>query len=155
MGADEVERELKFHVAESFAVPYLGGGGLSHVPGERRSLDAHYWDTPDLRLTRRGHSLRHRRSDDGSEDTWTLKLAGPPVDDALDRREIMRPGSSDRPPDTVTAALRGLLGGRVLGHVVHLRSDRQRSFLLDGDGAQRVIVEDDRVGVVEDGTVVA
>ena len=66
VSADGVERELKFHVAEGFVVPYLGGDGRTHAPGRRITLDATYWDTPDLRLTRRGHSLRHRASADGS-----------------------------------------------------------------------------------------
>jgi CHAD domain-containing protein len=152
---DGVEQELKFHVAATFVVPYLGSQRLAHVPGDRASLLAQYWDTADLRLIRRGHSLRHRRRDDGSEDEWTLKLAGASTGEGLSRREIVRPGPPAGPPDVIVRALGALLGGRPLEPVCQLRSDRTRSYLVDRDGARRLTVEDDRVSVLEHDEVVA
>jgi CHAD domain-containing protein len=150
MGADGVETELKVLVSDAFVVPYLGGDGLAHVAGPRRTLDATYWDTPDLRLTRRGHSLRHRSSSDDSEDTWTLKLGDASQGASMSRHEINRSGGPDAPPDVIVEALRSLVGSRTLEPVTRLRTDRSTSYLVDDDGARRVNVEDDRVDVLDD-----
>jgi CHAD domain-containing protein len=155
MTADGIERELKFHVAAAFVVPYLGGHRLEHVPGDQGTLDAHYWDTADLRLVRRGHSLRHRRRDDGTEDIWTLKLAGGAFGGELQRREVTRPGPAANPPDAIVRALGAVLDGRPLEPVCHLRSNRTRAYLVDRDGARRLSVEDDHVSVIELDEVVA
>ena len=58
------EQEVKFRVSDGFTVPHLGGKGLRHVAAGSRTLDAVYWDTTDMRLARRGHTIRHRVSDD-------------------------------------------------------------------------------------------
>ena len=71
-GSATSEQEMKFRVGDAFAVPFLGGRGLRQVLGGARTLDATYWDTPDFRLARRGHTLRYRASDDDSENKWTL-----------------------------------------------------------------------------------
>jgi CHAD domain-containing protein len=146
---EELEQEVKFRVAGTFALPYLGGKGLTHVPGDQRTLDADYWDTADLRLVRRGHLLRYRWSDDGSERQWTLKLGGAAEGDVMVRREVSCPGDPAEPPSSMVDALQGILGGRPLHRVCHLRSDQQRSFVVDADGARRLVVEDDRVSADE------
>src|SRR5690348_10792261 len=55
--------------------------------------DATYYDTPDLRLTRSGASLRYR-SDDG----WTVKLPESVAARRLERAEHVFPGSPGEPP---------------------------------------------------------
>jgi CHAD domain-containing protein len=152
--SDELEQEVKFRVSETFALPYLGGKGLTHVPGNQRTLDADYWDTADLRLVRRGHLLRYRWSDDGSERQWTLKLGAAAEGDVMVRREVSYAGEPTVPPASVVDALRGIVGDRPLVRVCHLRSEQQRSFVVDADGARRLVIEDDRVSAdVGDDTI--
>ena len=68
-----LEREMKFDVSEDFEMPPLE----AVVNESTVRLIATYWDTPDFRLLRWGHTLRYRHATDGSEDGWTLKLSAP------------------------------------------------------------------------------
>ena len=65
------ERETKLLVDEAFRVPALDGVADGLRLGSEQHVDqrAHYFDTPDFRLTRSGASLRYR-----SDDAWTLKI---------------------------------------------------------------------------------
>jgi CHAD domain-containing protein len=113
------EREYKFAVPPDWELPPLHGVA-SADPGTRREQIATYYDTPDLRLTRAGASLRYR-DDDG----WTVKL---PVDErpgaALVRHEQVFRGAPGTPP---TAALE-LVAARVrtarLSPVARIRTTR-------------------------------
>lgn len=72
-----VERELKLGVWPEFALPDLGRAvrGDSMDETDEQHLAAVYYDTRDLRLLRRGVTLRHRTGErKGGE--WTLKLPG-------------------------------------------------------------------------------
>ena len=74
--------------------------------------DAVYFDTPDLRLTRAGASLRYR-SDDG----WTVKV---PQSNAsmLVRDECSFPGDeAEGPPEEAVAFVRALARSAPLGRV--------------------------------------
>src|SRR6266566_2443556 len=70
-----LEREVKLGAGPAFHLPDLAGviEGVAVAPPETVRMETVYYDTPDLRLTRWGVSLR-RRSGEG----WTLKLARPP-----------------------------------------------------------------------------
>ena len=91
------EREVKLLVDSDVVLPPteellagLGRGTVEYVDQE-----AVYFDTPDLRLTRAGVSLRYR-SDDG----WTVKLPEARTGATFVRRELQFPGdrSGDRRP---------------------------------------------------------
>ena len=57
---DQVERELKLGAWPEFVLPDLNGFVDGAQPGEpeRHDLDAVYYDTPDLKLLRRGATQR-------------------------------------------------------------------------------------------------
>jgi CHAD domain-containing protein len=140
-----IERERKFDVPDDFAITDVDGVVASD--GTTVTLTAMYWDTPDHRLLRWGHSLRHRRASDGSEDGWTLKLSVPRKGSNGDvvREEVLAEGSPQFPP----AALRSLVGGIIrnepLVHVATIATERDATE-LDGRGSgARVEVSDDRV----------
>ena len=90
-----LEREVKLSVWPGFALPDLDGiidgGGVSQ--GEEQQLDAAYYDTADLRLLRRGVTLRFRRGESPGE-VWTAKLPSATPAIGLARREVTLP---DRP----------------------------------------------------------
>ena len=128
-----LERELKFEVEADFVLPDFG----PRAAAERREvvLTADYWDTDDLRLLRWGHSLRHRRASDGSEDGWTLKLAVPRGSaKGASRDELDLAG----PPDAVPSELQALVAAFVRRERLGLRATLvtvRRSALLTGEGA--------------------
>jgi CHAD domain-containing protein len=148
----ERERERKFDVTDDVEIPDLDG--VSVVDGSNVTLTATYWDTPDRRLLRWGHTLRHRRASDGSEDGWTLKLAVPSKSSKgdVDREEVSVPGSPGYPP----ARLRSLVGGVVrkerLGRIATITTDRRRVELAGQGSEDRAAVEvsDDRVSSTVD-----
>jgi CHAD domain-containing protein len=144
-----LEQEVKFRVSDAFAVPDLGGHGLRQIVSGSRSLDTTYWDTPDMRLARRGHTLRYRESDDGSKSQWTLKLGSPDDSPLLHRREVDREGAPDSPPDALVDALLGVTEGRTLTAVARMRSDQHQAWVEDAKGQRLLTVEDDRVAVIE------
>ncbi len=72
--AGKLEREVKFGAWPGFVLPDLTdvAPGVTVTDGPELDLDATYVDTDDLRLVRRGVSLR-RRTGEGAP-RWTLKL---------------------------------------------------------------------------------
>lgn len=134
-----VERECKFEASEGFELPDLGGVTLPV-----QQLEATYYDTPDLRLSRAGASLRFRNG------RWTVKLPedggrGP----GLVRREIDVDGPADALPDELAGLVRARVRSAPLGPVCVLTTRRSRVQLAD------VEVADDEVAVLEGGEVVA
>jgi len=143
-----VERELKLEVPERFSLarmdPQLDGYIASAVRFQR--LHTVYYDTPDLRLTRWGCSLRFRLGEG-----WTLKIPVPRGSAGLVREEHVFPGGARTVPppaiDVATAYLRGVTPIPV----AELRTLRtSRHLLTDGGDDLAEVVEDD-VRVV-DGT---
>jgi CHAD domain-containing protein len=128
------ERELKFEVDEAFLLPDLGPG-TGREPHEV-VLTADYWDTDDLRLLRWGHSLRHRRASDGSEDGWTLKLAVPGSSGAGASRDEL---NLRAPPGAVPSELRDLVAAFArrarLANQATLET-RRRTAILGGDAGK-------------------
>jgi hypothetical protein len=98
-GATEsIERERKFEAADVVKIPDVPGSSV--VDSSDVRLTATYWDTVHRRLLRWGHTLRHRRASDGSEDRWTLKLVIPSrkKKGELQRAEVHVSGSGLYPP---------------------------------------------------------
>ncbi|WP_405986149.1 CHAD domain-containing protein [Streptomyces sp. NBC_00872] len=91
-------------------------------------LDAVYYDTPDLRLA--AGSLTLRRRTGGEDAGWHLKL---PVAPGV--RDEIRAPLADTVPDELAALLRSRVRDARLVPVVRLRTSRDISRLLGGDGA--------------------
>lgn len=170
------EDEVKLGAHATFVLPDLGtrwsevgdtGSMSSVVELGELTLSATYWDSPDLRLTRAGLSLRHRTASDGSERTWTLKLpagngsaagaasapgrAGP----LLRRSELAFAGPPDRPPAEAAALVTATTRGRRLEPVARLVTRRRRSHVLDAAGRVALEVADDEVSVMDGQQVVS
>ena len=112
--AQAVERERKFEATED--VKILDVAGTSTVDRADVRLTATYWDTADRRLLRWGHTLRHRRASDGSEDRWTLKLSLPSRKKTTERRrlEVYAPGPGLYPPPAIRQVTRAVVRWAVL-----------------------------------------
>jgi CHAD domain-containing protein len=138
-----VEVERKFEADETFVLPDLtGAGGVAAVGDpEEQSLEATYYDTPDLRLLRSRVTLRRRTG--GADAGWHVKL--PRADGA--RRELHQPlGRAARTaPRAVVAPLLGLLGTAAAEPVAILSTRRVVHRLLDEEGRVLAEVADDAV----------
>lgn len=135
------EREHKFEVAETFELPRFDDlGGLRVLDDDEVELVATYYDTPDLRLTRAGASLRYR-SDDG----WTVKLPASDGSKAMVRRENHFDGGDGSPPVAATNLVIGWARRAALRPVATLRTRRHRIELGDDHARPVAEVADDRV----------
>ena len=147
---ESLEREVKLSAPADFVVPDLDGvipGVTASTVAEQR-LVADYYDTPDLRLTATGASLRYR-----TPEGWTVKL---PVDHdggaagGLVRREISLEGEPGTIPSAALDLLRPLVDGARLEPVVRVDSLRRRVDVVDRDGTKVAEVDDDEVRVLDD-----
>ncbi|MFF8974526.1 CHAD domain-containing protein [Streptomyces sp. NPDC014995] len=128
------ETERKYEVPAPGGFPRLSGltgegDGTSLVDAGTHDLDAVYYDTTDLRLTRSAATLRRRTG--GSDAGWHLKL--PLADDS--REEIRAPLQEEIPDELRELALSRTRGAR-LEPVVRIRSHRTVRDLVDADGAR-------------------
>ena len=151
-----IEREVKLSAWPGFRLPDLDGVATGARTRRRETvdLDATYFDTADLRLGRRGITLRHRRR--GARETWTLKLPVESSDPAiLARSEIDVTG----PPGDVPAELALLVAAEVrtatLVKVARLMTVRRRTLVLDRDDMPLAEIDDDEVSVMDGGRVAA
>lgn len=104
---------------------------------------AAYFDTPGLRLLRRGMTLRYRRDAPASEDRWMLEL---PVADAYGtQRWVTWPGGPGAVPEALARDLGPLLGGEPIEVVAELTTMRRTSELRDRSGARIGEIRDDWV----------
>jgi CHAD domain-containing protein len=156
IGQRTTEHELKLGVWPGFELPDLCGalnGAAPSGPEEWR-LEAVYFDTPDLRLLRRGVTVRFRRGEEPA-DVWTAKLPDEAPATGLARREITLPG----PPASMPALMEDLVRGWALGAplipVARLRTLRQRTTLRRRDGETVAVVDDDEVSIVQRSRVAA
>jgi CHAD domain-containing protein len=143
-----VEREIKLDFDVDQLIPDLvdvaGADVVVSVLAER-SLDAVYFDTADLRLTRWGCILRHR-----SEEGWMVKLPDPGGDEGsgvLMRAEVRFGGAAISPPPDAIALVAPFARGGALRSVAHLHTTRKPVRVDDLDG--KPIAE-----LVEDGVTV-
>ena len=163
-----IEQEVKLGASAAFVLPDLAealGGEWGDEAGMARptvvslgdrSLTATYWDTPDLRMTRAGLSLRHRSAGDGSERGWTVKL--PAAGDGgpgLHRSEVAFPGADREPPAEAAVLVLATVRGAPLEPVARLVTRRRRSHVLDAEGRVALEVADDEVSIMDGRRVAA
>ncbi len=155
-GQRTVEHELKLGVWPGFELPDLRGvfnGATAGAPEEWR-LEAVYFDTPDLRLLRRGVTVRFRRGEEPA-DVWTAKLPEEAPSLGLARREISIPGTLATMPALMEDLVRGWALGAPLLPVARLRTLRQRTTLRHRNGQALAVVDDDEVSIVQRSRVAA
>lgn len=142
------EREVKLGAWGGFVLPDLGGL-LEGVTSSRlpvRLLDAVYYDTADLRLSRWGASLRHRT---GDADGWTVKLPEGEQGPVMVRREVTFDAPPGSPPAPAVTLVRGYSRGAALAPVARLKTRRSGVELLDAEGHRVAEVVDDEVTVYQ------
>lgn len=110
--------------------------------GSEFELNALYFDTPALLLTKTGGSLRRRS---GGEDAgWHLKLKG---SGQHERKELRAPIVGARPPLALRDALGGELAESPLVPIARLRTIRRETPLYDRHGRALALVCEDSVWV--------
>ncbi|MFF3504555.1 CHAD domain-containing protein [Streptomyces sp. NPDC003247] len=137
------ETEHKYDVPASGGFPRLSaltgaGNGTSLVDAGTHDLDAVYYDTADLRLTRGSATLRRRTG--GPDAGWHLKL---PLGD--DTRDEIRAPLQEEVPGRLRDLTLSRTRGAPLAPVVRIRSHRTARDLLDADGTRVAEVVLDRV----------
>jgi CHAD domain-containing protein len=141
-----LEVERKFDLAGDDVLPELddvaGVGAVQVVPATR--LTATYFDTADLRLARAGMVLRRRTG--GSDAGWHVKLPAR-AGSSEGRLEVRRPAgrSASSVPVELSELVRGPARGGPVRPVVRVRTSRQVTRLLAGDGSVLAEVADDTV----------
>ena len=151
-----IEREVKLSVWRGYALPELAdvidGGDVSDA--QEQLLDAAYYDTPNLRLLRRGVTLRFRRGEPPGE-VWTVKLPSGTPAIGLARREITVPGRAGSMPVELLDLVRGWALGSPLAQVARLRTLRRLVTLSDAGGTPQAVLDDDEVSILRAGRVAA
>ncbi len=99
--------------------------GLGEWADESIVLDATYFDTADLRLTRAGVSMRWR-----TDGAWTVKTPVDQVGTILVRHEHEFAGPSDRPPAVVQELVLAWTRGAPVAEVARISTQRRRLHLL-------------------------
>ena len=146
-----VEREVKLGADAAFSLPDLDGvvDGVKPGPVEVASLEATYYDTPDLRLARSGITLRYRLEGAG-QGRWTLKLPeGSGAGAALSRTELEVPGEPGTVPEDLADLVQVHVREAGLVPVAKIRTERRRLTLIDGDGRELAEVDDDAVTALQ------
>jgi CHAD domain-containing protein len=144
------ETEAKFRVNPTFELPTITDAvpGVATVDQATQvSMNAVYYDTPDLRLAREGATLRRRTG--GADAGWHLKLpvVSHTVPDGTGvRDEIQLPDSPDVPAE-LTRLVTVWVRTATLGPVATLASERTTLILRGPDGAALAELVDDTVSV--------
>jgi inorganic triphosphatase YgiF len=140
---EHLEIESKFDVDTEFVVPDLSGvaDGSTVTEPEVRLLDAHYFDTSDLRLIAAKITLRRRTG--GPDAGWHLKLPG----GAGSRREMQAPlgDSATAVPPQLASMVSESVRDEPLRVVAVLDTRRTVRLLKDADGQALAEVADDLV----------
>ncbi|MFF2364567.1 CHAD domain-containing protein [Streptomyces sp. NPDC058122] len=126
----ETERKYMAPNGDVSWLPDLAGAGPITSVKDRgtRELDAVYYDSDDLRLTRAHASLRRRTG--GTDAGWHLKLPLP----GDSREEIQAPLKSKDVPGELRDLVLSRTRGAALRPVVRIRSSRSLHHLLDAQG---------------------
>ena len=90
-------------------------------------------------------TLRHRKTDDGADGVWTLKLPHAAAGLALERTEVTWPGPSQEFPIDAIDLLRGIVRREPLGQLTVLETTRQRLVLRDDEDHELAEIDDDVV----------
>lgn len=148
--AGALEQEIKLGAWPGFELPDLTGvvPGATAVEASTLDLDARYVDTADLRLVRRGVSLRRRTGEGATR--WTLKLPDTgAAGAALSRREIEVETDAEVVPPELADLLIGWVRRTPLHPVTTIRTRRRRVLLQGEGGVDLAELADDEVVVVE------
>jgi CHAD domain-containing protein len=142
-----VEREIKLGAPDGFQLPTLDDADAEIIAAaeDTAELQATYFDTADLRLSRAGASLRHR-NDEG----WLVKLAQASDGSMLVRAEHhvgANSGNGARPPDDALDLVRALTRNASVAPVATLHTTRHRIALTRPDASPVGEVVDDHVEV--------
>lgn len=151
-----IEHEVKLSAWPGFTLPDLDGvaPGARTRRRETIDLDATYFDAPDLRLGRRGITLRHRRR--GPRETWTLKLPSATVlEGGTSRDEFDVSGPIDEVPDQLALLVAAHIRTAPLVRIARLMTVRRRTVVDGPDGLPLAEVDDDEVSVMDGGRVAA
>jgi CHAD domain-containing protein len=135
------ETERKYDVPAGFALPSLPGAAAAQT----FDLDATYFDTDDLRLTRNRRTLRRRSG--GSDAGWHLKTPG----DGSSRTEHRLPLDGDAVPEELQTQVRAFVRREPLHPVARLRTQRAETPLRDADGRTLAVIAHDHVDAETDG----
>ena len=151
-----VEHEVKLGVWPGFELPDLHGmlNGATASPPTQYRLEAVYFDTADLRLLRRGVTLRFRRGEEPG-DVWTAKLPEEMPALGMSRREVTVCGGSGNMPAVLEDLVRGWALGATLVPVARLRTLRHRTTVVRPDGRAMAVVDDDEVSILQRSRVAA
>jgi CHAD domain-containing protein len=151
-----VEREVKLGVWPGYALPDLSGvvDGIEVGESEEHRLDAVYYDTSDLRLLRRGVTLRFRRGEQ-PDGLWTAKLPTGTPAVGMARREASVSAQGNGIPESLLDLVRGWALGSRLSTVARLRTRRRRTTLIGGDGHSLARLDDDEVSILRGSRVAA
>ena len=136
------EIEQKFDVDPAYVLPPLDGAipGATEVDISVAELEATYFDTVDLRLTRRKITLRRRTG--GTDQGWHLKL---PVGRG-ERTELHEPWTEELTvPEPLSRLVAATTRGAELSPVARLTTTRTAHRLHLPDGPVLVEVADDTV----------
>jgi CHAD domain-containing protein len=141
------EREVKLDVDLAFTVPDLRAvvGRTIRLP--EQVLQATYFDTPDMRLWRRGITLRHRTGEGAESGIWTMKVPMPSHGPVLDRSELSWSTPKDTIPDEANLMVKGIVRHSRLGEVAVIETTRRRLKLVGGDDRDLGELDDDTVTV--------
>ncbi len=152
MNRGNLEREVKLEAGIGFRIPDLNGlyPGVSAQSEAEQHLQAIYVDTPDLRLTRSGLTLRHRSErSSSSPGEWTLKLPAASSDETLSRHEMNWPGKWGPVPVEISSLVRAYRRSATLGPVARLVTHRRRAVLSGRLGEPLLEIDDDVVSVMD------
>lgn len=141
-GVEALEVERKYEVDVSAALPgpeTFAALGLTAEAPVVHELEAHYFDTPDLRLAQAGFVMRMRRG--GKDAGWHLKERRPEG-----VRELMWP-PAEEVPEGLVAEVRARIGAdpKDCRAIAQLRTERTIVMLRDAVGREVVELADDRV----------
>jgi CHAD domain-containing protein len=145
-----VERERKLDAPASFALAgcEIDAQPYTLSPATWHRVHTVYYDTPDLRITCWGASLRYRVGEG-----WTVKLPLPATKRDAFRTEYHFDGDRAVVPRLALDLLAAILRGVVPEPVVDMRTIRTQRAVSAARGDVADIVEDD-VRVVEERTVI-
>ncbi len=135
------EIERKYEVSgEAVAPSFDGLTSVTHVErSPSQSLDAVYFDTPDLDLA--AHKITLRRRTGGEDAGWHLKLpAGPDS-----RTEVLAPLESEEVPDELRDVVLAIVRDRPLAPVARIETTRHVQRLRGADGLVLAEFCDDHV----------
>ena len=143
-----LEREVKLGADWTLDLPDLRPIVGRTIREPDQDLRTVYLDTDDLRLWRRGLTLRHRTEGGGSTGVWTLKIPAGEAGATLERTELSWPGERSAVPAEALRLLGAIVRRAPLEQVAELATTRHRLLLGDPDSESLVELDDDAVTIL-------